>query len=592
MTDPLTYLQYPFTQRAIADLLLLALIAGALGPWIVMRSLAFFAHAVGTAAFPGLVIAAAAGVPLPIGAAAGAAATTVGAGLTSGTDRNAARTGLWLSGSLAAGAIAAGALGSSGAAIDSALFGSLLTLSAVDLALAGILAAGSLIAAVLGGPRWLAAGLLGRRSHAAETALVLLVAAATIGQLAAAGALLATTLLVLPAVATRPWIRSVGRWQVATLLLAAAVGLGGLALALAADLPPGAAIAVLSGVAAGASLAATTLRPTTARALSAVAAISVVAGGCAGAKPPPTSTAPADEAPTVVATTPVIASLVEAVGGARVTVRTIVPKGADPHDFEPRPSDMAAVSGSSLVFANGGLDEWIEQVRGRAGGSTRLVELIDRVPVRLEGAHDHDEAGTRDAHDHGDGPDPHWFHDPRNVAAAAKAIATELSRIAPSDARAFAAGATRLGATARDLERAGRSCIAKLPANRRALVTDHEAFAYLANRTGLKVVGTVIPSTSDSATASARHLEELATTIEALGIPAIFPESALDPKTADALARRTGVSSDLQLDADTLGPAGSGREDWAGMWATNVGNIALGLSGGTVRCGLRASPPR
>lgn len=586
MTAPLTYIDYGFAQRALVDLLLLAVIAGAIGPWLVMRSLTFFAHAVGTAAFPGLVIASAIGAPLPLGAAAGAAATTIGAGIAPGREPDAARTGLWLSGSLAAGAIAAGALGSEGAAVDSALFGSLLTLSAADLALTAVLAACSAVAALTAGPRWFAVGLTGRRSRAAELLLVLLVAAATIGQLSASGALLSTALLVLPAVASRPWIRSVRQWQAATLLTAVAAGIGGFAIALSADLPPGASIAAVAGVAVAASLALRTLarrgRTGTPITVAAILATAIVVTGC-GTPDGGTGTA---GKPTVVATTPLIGDLVSSIAGDRASVRTMVPRGADPHDFEPRPSDMAATSGSGLIFANGGLDEWVEEVRDRSAGSTRLVELLDRVPVRLatgERPTAHDETDGH-SHEHGGGIDPHWFHDPRNVAGAGRAIAAELSRLSPSDRDYFDRRARSLAATAARLDSAGRRCISRLPETRRSLVTDHDAFSYLAGRLGLEIAGTVIPSTSASANASARHLENLAATIESRRVPAIFPESALDPKVAKALAERTGVRSDLQLDADTLGPQGSPRDSWAGMWSGNVARIALGLSSGTVRC--------
>src|SRR5437867_6336562 len=109
MPDLLGPFTYPFVQRALLEVLLLAVAAGLLGSWIVLRGLAFFAHAVGTAAFPGLVLADGLGWPGPAGAGLAAGVYTLG------VDRVAARresdrdtlTGLVLVGALALGVVLA-----------------------------------------------------------------------------------------------------------------------------------------------------------------------------------------------------------------------------------------------------------------------------------------------------------------------------------------------------------------------------------------------------------------------------------------------------------------------------------------------------
>jgi ABC-type Zn uptake system ZnuABC Zn-binding protein ZnuA len=165
-------------------------------------------------------------------------------------------------------------------------------------------------------------------------------------------------------------------------------------------------------------------------------------------------------------------------------------------------------------------------------------------------------------------------------------VAVALGKLDPANGAAYQSRARAFAEQARRLDIQGRRCIARLPADQRKLVTDHDAFAYLAARTGLQVVGTVIPSTSSSAAASASELDNLANRIEKLRIKAIFPETALDPKTAKALAEQAGASAAVQLDADTLGPPGSDRDSWAGMWANNVSAIASGLSGGRLTCSI------
>jgi ABC-type Zn uptake system ZnuABC Zn-binding protein ZnuA len=311
--------------------------------------------------------------------------------------------------------------------------------------------------------------------------------------------------------------------------------------------------------------------------------LALLVAGCASDNP-----AKGDK-PEAIATTPIVASIVKAVGGSDVNVTTMVPAGADPHEFEPKPSDIAAVAESELIVANGGLDGWIEKVRERSGSDTRVIDLLAGVPIKLAPGHD-EPSGGRSSESHGKA-DPHWFHDPRNAAAAATTVAFALGRLDPVNASAYRSRARAFAGQARRLDAQGRRCIARLPAGQRTLVTDHDAFAYLAARTGLRIVGTVIPSTSSSAAPSASELDSLARRIEDLKIKAIFPETALDPKTAKALAEQTGASAAVQLDADTLGPPGSTRDSWAGMWATNVSAIAKGLSGGRITCSIGPARP-
>ena len=101
-------------------------------------------------------------------------------------------------------------------------------------------------------------------------------------------------------------------------------------------------------------------------------------------------------------------------------------------------------------------------------------------------------------------------------------------------------------------------------APQRKLVTDHDAFGYFANRYGIEVVGAVIPSQTTQAQASAKDLSELAKTIEAERVKAIFPESSLSPKVAEAIARQTGATANYTLYGDTLGPEGSRRGNLRG----------------------------
>jgi ABC-type Mn2+/Zn2+ transport system permease subunit len=253
LTDPLAL---PFMQRALLATLLLAVAAGLLGTWIVLRRLAFFAHAVGTATFPGLVVAGPWGVAPPL-AALGAGLGFAGL-LSRMTRRGAtsadAATGLLLTAALALGAILASDVYHSGAGVDRLLFGTLLGLDDGDLALAAAAAAAAAAATAALMRTWLATGFdpagapaLGVRAARGDWLLLALLAVTVVAVLPAVGALLVSTLLVVPAATARLLTASLGALLAAAVALAALEGVAGLLLAYHLDLPPGPAIAVIGG---------------------------------------------------------------------------------------------------------------------------------------------------------------------------------------------------------------------------------------------------------------------------------------------------------------------------------------------------------
>src|SRR5213075_1343148 len=156
----LTPFHFVFVQRGLLEIALLSVGAGLLGPWLVLRGLAFYTHAVGTAAFPGLVLADGLGFSPPIGAALGAAGFAGGVDLL-GRSRRASydtETALVLVGALALGVILASDVFHSGTNVETLLFGSLLLIGPHDVRLAAIAAAVSLALTVILGRRWLATG--------------------------------------------------------------------------------------------------------------------------------------------------------------------------------------------------------------------------------------------------------------------------------------------------------------------------------------------------------------------------------------------------------------------------------------------------
>jgi ABC-type Mn2+/Zn2+ transport system permease subunit len=251
--------QLPFVQRALVELLLLAVLAGTLGCWIVLRGLAFPAHGAAAAAFPGLVLADGLGFAGALGGFGAALLFALAVGRL-GTRRTRAGpshdtlTALVLVAALATGIVLASDVFHSAASVESLLFGSLLAIGPPDVRLAGATALVALAATWLLGTRWLTVGFdpasarsLGVRSPLPDTLLLVLVALGAVATLSAVGALLATALLVVPAATTRLLSNRIPSWQLATVILAAAEGTIGIWLAVELNAPPGATIAVVAG---------------------------------------------------------------------------------------------------------------------------------------------------------------------------------------------------------------------------------------------------------------------------------------------------------------------------------------------------------
>jgi len=253
LTDPITT---PYMQRALVAVALLGVAGGLLGAWIVLRRLAFFAHAAGSATFPGLVVAGPWGIAPPVAAlGAGLAFAGLLSRLTrrAGTGADAA-TGLLLAAALALGSVLASDVYPSGAGVDSLLFGTLLGVSDRDLWLAGGVAGLALFASAALARTWLATGFdpsgapaLGLDAARGDRLLLVLLAATVVATLPAVGALLVSTLLVVPAATARLLSGSLRTLLVVGVALAVAEGVVGLLLAYHLNLPPGPAIAVVGG---------------------------------------------------------------------------------------------------------------------------------------------------------------------------------------------------------------------------------------------------------------------------------------------------------------------------------------------------------
>jgi zinc/manganese transport system substrate-binding protein len=289
----------------------------------------------------------------------------------------------------------------------------------------------------------------------------------------------------------------------------------------------------------------------------------------------------------VVATTTQLGDLVGAVGGERAQVVQLLQPNSDPHEYEPRPDDVRALLHAPVVFESGnGLDAWMSEVVAASGAHPRVVVLADALGAGHGGgdAASGDGAAAGGAEEEGAAHDPHWWHDPRNVEAAVLVIRDALARANPAAVSVYARNARAYLARVRRLDAGIAACMRRIPRAQRKLVTDHDAFGTFARRYGIAVIGAVIPSQTTAAQPSAGDVAELVATIRREHVHAVFPESSVSAKLAEAIARETGAAVGAPLYGDTLGPAGSDGATYLAMERHNADALARGFTGGRRGC--------
>lgn len=599
--DPFTLFEPEFARRALAATVLVALAGGLLGSTVVLRDLPFFAHAVGAGAYPALVLGAVWGASVFVMGLAGA---LLFAGLLwlismgRGADPRVrdTRTGLLVAASLAIGAVLASAYGGDVAVVlspEAMLFGSVLTVDSVSVYFAGLVAALVALSVFMRGDRWLAAGFdrgAARNLGVAGDDWVMLqmVAIAVAAALPLTGALMAGALLVIPAATARLIVKRAAAMTIVAPLIAVCAGVLGLYLSLALDLPAGASIAAVAGgvfvvAAIGVSVAPVFSRAgRTAVPAAALLAVVVVASGC-GSNPTTGSAGDQGDGVAIVATTTQTADLVRQLGGEHVRVTTLLKAGADPHGFEPTPSDVAALEDARLVFRNGGeLDSWLLPAVKAAGGKQNPVDLSNGAVLLERGLPDAGGA-SRASGDFGGSDETfnaHWSLDPDNLRSVALLVRDELIKADPARRetyRARTAGYRDRVASADDKLRA---CVKTVPEADRAVAAGHDDFVYLTERFGIETAAMLHASGGEDPSAS--DVERATKDARSGGARAMLVSKGEAGRLERAVADELNVPL-LELYGDSLAASGAAATA-LGAIGYNTGRIVDAAGGDAAGC--------
>lgn len=283
----------------------------------------------------------------------------------------------------------------------------------------------------------------------------------------------------------------------------------------------------------------------------------------------------------VVVTTTILGDLAQRVAGDEATVEALIPAGTDPHEFSPSARQAALLREADLVVANGlgleeGLAATLHQVAEERGNVLELAPKLDPLPLEDGGGDEEGEHEEEESHED-EGFDPHVWMDPVRMADGVVLIAERLESVAPGGwrGRAEVLRDELLG-----LDDEIARVVAAVPAEQRALVTNHEALDYFADRYGFQVVGTVIPGVSTLAEPSGAAIAELARLIVERDVPAVFAETTQSTELARTLAEETGREvAVVELFTESLGEPGSGAETYVDMMRTDAELIVEALTG-------------
>ncbi|NMG50627.1 zinc ABC transporter solute-binding protein [Azoarcus communis] len=279
----------------------------------------------------------------------------------------------------------------------------------------------------------------------------------------------------------------------------------------------------------------------------------------------------------VTASFSILGDFVRQVGGERVQVEVLVGADQDAHAFQPRPSDSKRIGAAQLVVANGlGFDDWVERL-ARSGGYKGIVLKASRGVSTIKMADDHDHGHNhKHDHKHGGGIDPHAWQDAGNAQRYVGNIAEALIQADPAGSAYYRANAERYIGELKRLDSEIRLAIDSLPAERRKVVSSHDAFAYFAKAYGLQFLSPV--GVSNNAEPTAQGVARLIRQLRAEKVPAVFIENVADPRLIERIQAESGASVGGTLYSDALSAASGPAPDYLTMMRHNLASLMTALT--------------
>ena len=288
----------------------------------------------------------------------------------------------------------------------------------------------------------------------------------------------------------------------------------------------------------------------------------------------------ADETPlSVVASFSILGDMVKEIGGDHVAVTTLVGPNGDAHVYEPTTADAKTLASTQLLVTNGlGLEKWLPRLLSASGFAGATVVASEGVEPR-EMAEGSEEASNATG-GHGDDEgrlDPHAWQDLANGVLYARNIEMGLVEADPAHANDYRAAAESYTRQLEDLNTEVKAKFAQIPADRRTIVTTHDAFGYFAAAYGLTLIAPEGMSTE--AEASAADVADIVDQIRRQHIKAVFIENISNTKLMDQIARETGAVIGGELYSDALSPPDGPAPTYVKMFQWNTQQLTEALMG-------------
>jgi len=266
----------------------------------------------------------------------------------------------------------------------------------------------------------------------------------------------------------------------------------------------------------------------------------------------------------VVASFSIVGDIVRNIGGDHVSVDTLVGPEEDAHVFDPAPRDAARIAAAKLVVMNGlGFEGWMDRLMKASGG-------MPKVAIASEGVISH--SATIDGHE---SMDPHAWQDVSNVRIYARNIADALIQIDPEHDGLYRANLARFDGELIALDHDIRSAISAIPAERRKIVTTHDAFGYFARAYGIEMIAP--QGISTEAEASAKDVARIIRQVKAEKIPAVFLENISDPRLVETIAAESGARIGGKLYSDALSREKEPAGTYIAMMQSNIRELTKAL---------------
>jgi zinc/manganese transport system substrate-binding protein len=286
--------------------------------------------------------------------------------------------------------------------------------------------------------------------------------------------------------------------------------------------------------------------------------------------------AAAQEKLPVVASFSILGDFVKNVGGERVEVDLLVGPEGDAHVYQPSPADAKKLAAAKVIFINGfKFEGWMDRLI-KASGTKANVVVATKGIIPREKANENDK-GSKSGHSHEHaGVDPHAWQSIANAKVYVANIRDALIAADPSGKSIYEKNAADYLAKLARLESEIKEGIAKIPAERRKIITTHDAFGYFGAAYGFEFIAPQGVSTESEA--SARDVAKIIRQIRAQKIPAIFVENISDPRLMQRIADETKTKIGGKVYSDSLSPTGGPASTYIDMMRNNIRQFSAALT--------------